>query len=279
MECEAEHSKLENYQNKQCEIVMSDLTLIAKQALSLMDLTSLNETDTDDSIYALCQNAKSPAGLPASICIYPQFIPVARQYLTQLGIGELKIATVTNFPAGEADVALAVHETEQAIALGADEVDVVFPYRALIDGDENIGFELVQQCKQACGDKCLKVIIEVGELKQETLIKKASRIAIDAGADFIKTSTGKVPVNATPEYARMMLEVIHEKSAQDKVGFKAAGGVRTAQEAKIYLDIANELFGAEWVTAQHFRFGASSLLNNLINTLNGNESDNDVSSY
>ncbi len=258
---------------------MSEITQVAKQALSLMDLTSLNETDTNETIQALCQSAKSSAGLPAAICIYPQFIPVARQYLSELGIGDLRVATVTNFPEGEADVALAVKETAQAIELGADEVDVVFPYRALIAGDENIGFELVQQCKQACGDKRLKVIIEVGELKEEALIQKASSIAIDAGADFIKTSTGKVPVNATPEYARMMLEVIQQKSAQDHVGFKAAGGVKTAEDAKVYLDMANDLFGKEWVTPENFRFGASSLLNNLINTLNGKESDESTSSY
>lgn len=258
---------------------MSELTQVARQALSLMDLTSLNETDANEDILILCQNAKSTFGLPATICIYPQFIPVAKRYLAELDISELKIATVTNFPAGRADVALAVKETEQAIELGADEVDVVFPYQALMAGDEKVGFELVQQCKQACGDKCLKVIIEVGELKEEVLIKKASSIAIDAGADFIKTSTGKVPVNATPEYARMMLEVIQQKSVQGRVGFKAAGGVKTAADAKVYLDMANDMFGQEWVTAEHFRFGASSLLNNLINTLNGKESDESTSSY
>ncbi|MCE0494303.1 deoxyribose-phosphate aldolase [Vibrio salinus] len=259
---------------------MSDLIQVAQQALSLMDLTSLNDTDTDETILALCRNACTQEGRPAAICIYPQFIPKAKQYLTELGIGDLRVATVTNFPEGKDDVSLAVKETVQAIELGADEVDVVFPYRALMDGNENIGYELVRQCKLACGDKCLKVIIEVGELKEESLIKTASRIAIDAGADFIKTSTGKVPVNATPDYARMMLEVIQEKSAQDRVGFKAAGGVKTAEDAEIYLNLANDMFGEQWVCPERFRFGASSLLTNLINTINGVESNiNNEASY
>ena len=109
---------------------------------------------------------------------------------------------------------------------GADEVDVVFPYRALLSGDEKTGFDLVQQCKAVCGDVLLKVIIEVGELKQEAMIKKASQIAINAGADFIKTSTGKVAINATPDFARMMLEVIRDMGASEHVGFKPAGGVK-----------------------------------------------------
>ena len=112
---------------------------------------------------------------------------------------EIRIATVTNFPHGNDDIEIAVAETKAAVAYGADEVDVVFPYRTLIAGDEKTGFELVKQCKAACGDVLLKVIIETGELKEEGLIKRASEISIEAGANFIKTSTGKVPVNATPE--------------------------------------------------------------------------------
>lgn len=159
----------------------------------------------------------------------------------------------------------AINANRAAVVYGADEVDVVFPYKTLIAGDEKVGAELVKRCKEACGKIPLKVIIESGELKEPALIRKASEIAIDNGADFIKTSTGKVKVNATPEAARIMMTVIKEKGKD--VGFKAAGGVRNAEQAKEYLLIAKELFGAEWITPQHFRFGASSLLKNLLTTL------------
>jgi len=258
---------------------MNNLKMVAKQALSLMDLTTLNDNDSNDIVTELCHKAKTTEGYPAAICIYPQFIPAAKMALKQLKLNEVKIATVTNFPHGNDDISLAVKETQQAIELGADEVDVVFPYRALISGNESVGFELVKQCKQVCGDNCLKVIIEVGELKEETLIKKASGIAIDAGADFIKTSTGKVSVNATPEYALMMLDVIEEKSVQHRVGFKVAGGVRTAEDAQIYIEMAKKKFGESWISSKHFRFGASSLLGNLIDILSGKCSEKDDSSY
>ncbi|MHA2938580.1 deoxyribose-phosphate aldolase [Vibrio sp. RC27] len=247
---------------------MEKLQMVAQQALTLMDLTTLNSDDTDERVIALCQSAKTPYGTTAAICIYPQFIEVAKAALAELGSVDIKIATVTNFPHGNADVDVAVAETTAAVKAGADEVDVVFPYRALIAGDKDIGFELVSQCKKACGDNVqLKVIIEVGELKTEALVKQASRISIEAGADFIKTSTGKVAVNATPEFARMMLEVISEYRDTHTVGFKAAGGVKSAEDARIYMDMAQELMGKEFVVPRFFRFGASSLLNNLLITL------------
>ena len=241
---------------------MTNLQITAKEAIGLMDLTTLNDDDTDVKVIALCHQAKSPAGNTAAVCIYPQFIPAARKTLDEQGTDTIKIATVTNFPHGNDDIDKAVLETKEAVALGADEVDVVFPYKALISGDEKVGYELVKACKEICGEILLKVIIESGELKDPTLIRKASEIAIDAGADFIKTSTGKVPVNATLEAAKIMLEVIKELNTN--VGFKAAGGVKDAQTAKAYLDLAREILGDDWVNADHFRFGASSLLNNLL---------------
>ena len=135
------------------------------------------------------------------------------------------------------------------------------------------------RCKEACGDILLKVIIETGELKEEALIKKASQICIEAGADFIKTSTGKVPVNATPEYARMMLEVIRDMGVAETVGFKPAGGVRTAEDAAAYLAMADEILGDNWVDARHYRFGASSLLTNLLNTLEVSDEVADPTAY
>jgi len=248
---------------------MTDLQKTAKEAVGLMDLTTLNDDDTEQKVIDLCHQAKSMAGDTAAVCIYPQFIAIARKTLHAQDRNNIQIATVTNFPHGNADLKRAVFETENAIALGADEVDVVFPYKALIEGDETIGYELVKACKAACGNILLKVIIESGELKTPELISRASEISIYAGADFIKTSTGKVAVNATLEAARIMLQVIKDKNPN--VGFKAAGGVKDAQTAKAYLDLAREILGEDWVSAQHFRFGASSLLNNLLAELDLSE--------
>ncbi|MDN5679390.1 MAG: deoxyribose-phosphate aldolase [Ewingella sp.] len=259
---------------------MTDLTAAAQRALNLMDLTTLNDDDTDEKVIALCHQAKSPAGNTAAICIYPRFIPVARKALREQGTPDIRIATVTNFPHGNDDIEIAVAETRAAIAYGADEVDVVFPYRALIAGNEQIGFELVKQCKEACAaaNVLLKVIIETGELKQDSLIRKASEIAIKAGADFIKTSTGKVPVNATLHSAELMMTVIAEMGVGKDVGFKPAGGVKTAEDAAQYLALADRLLGREWADSRHFRFGASSLLASLLTTL-GHADQKSTSSY
>lgn len=258
---------------------MSDLKAAALRALKLMDLTTLNDDDTDAKVISLCNDAKSAVGNTAAICIYPRFIPIAKKTLREQGTPDVRIATVTNFPHGNDDIDIAVAETKAAVAYGADEVDVVFPYRALMAGNEEVGFELVKQCKAACGDILLKVIIETGELKEEAIIKKASEISIKAGADFIKTSTGKVPVNATPEYARMMLEVIRDMDVAESVGFKPAGGVRTAEDAAAYLAMADEILGDNWVDARHYRFGASSLLTNLLNTLEVTDETADPAAY
>ena len=248
---------------------MTDLQKTAKEAIGLMDLTTLNEDDTDEKVIALCKQAHSLAGDTAAVCIYPKFIAVAKKTLASQGTSHIKVATVTNFPHGNDDVASAVKETKDAVLNGADEVDVVFPYNSLKNGNETVGFELVKACKEACAGIPLKVIIESGELQSPELIKRASEISIDAGADFIKTSTGKVAVNATLEAAEIMLNVIKEKN--QKVGFKAAGGVKDAQTAKAYLDLAREILGNDWVSPKHFRFGASSLLNNLLATLDLSE--------
>jgi len=256
---------------------MTDLTAAAQRALNLMDLTTLNEDDTDAKV---CHQAKSPAGNTAAVCIYPRFIPVARKTLREQGTPDIRIATVTNFPHGNDDLDIALAETRAAIAYGADEVDVVFPYRALIAGNEQIGFEMVKQCKEACAaaNVLLKVIIETGELKQDALIRKASEIAIKAGADFIKTSTGKVPENATLHSAELMMSVIAEMGVGKAVGFKPAGGVKTAEDAAQYLALADRLLGREWADARHFRFGASSLLASLLTTL-GHAGQKATSSY
>ena len=258
---------------------MSDLKAAALRALKLMDLTTLNDDDTNEKVISLCHDAKTAVGNTAAICIYPRFIPIAKKTLREQGTPEVRIATVTNFPHGNDDIEIAVAETRAAVAYGADEVDVVFPYRTLIAGDEKTGFELVKQCKAACGDVLLKVIIETGELKEEVLIKRASELSIEAGANFIKTSTGKVPVNATPEAAEIMLKVIRDMGVAEKVGFKPAGGVRTADDAAQYLAMADEIMGADWADNMHYRFGASSLLTNLLNTLEVTEEKADPNAY
>lgn len=245
---------------------MTDLHDVARLALSLMDLTTLNDTDTDDVVSALCQQAKQSVGMTAAVCVYPQFIGTAQKALAAAGAQAVKIATVTNFPHGRSIVFTAVEETQQAVAMGADEVDVVFPYRALIAGDAAVGLDLVQQCKAVCPPGvALKVIIESGELKTPALIRQASEIAIDGGADFIKTSTGKVAVNATLDAAEIMLTVIREK--QKQVGFKAAGGIKTVAQAADYLALAERIMGKSWISPATFRFGASSLLHDILSTL------------
>ncbi|MEW6996898.1 deoxyribose-phosphate aldolase [Colwelliaceae bacterium BS250] len=251
-----------------------DTQTVALQAINLMDLTTLNDNDTDNIVAQLIAKSCAAPGHTAAICIYPRFVPAAKKLLKNTSI---LIATVTNFPHGNDDIDIAVAETKAAVAYGADEVDVVFPYKALMNGDSNVGFELVKACKAVCpANVILKVIIETGELQTPALIKQASEICINAGADFIKTSTGKVAVNATPEAAKIMLQVI--KDLNPKVGFKAAGGVRTVADAKIYLDMAADILGETWLTPNTFRFGASGLLNNLLGTL-GLAEDADSKGY
>ncbi|WP_440876690.1 deoxyribose-phosphate aldolase [Thalassotalea sp. PLHSN55] len=249
---------------------MNDTRHYAQQAIALMDLTSLTDSESEKDIEQLCQQAKSQAGETAAICIYPRFIPLAKKFLQQQATPNIKVATVTNFPHGNDDIDIALAETKAAIAYGADEVDLVFPYNALIAGNDQVGFDMVSQCKKACPNNVLlKVIIESGELKTDELITQASHIAINAGADFIKTSTGKVAINATPESAKLMLTAI--KQSNKDVGFKAAGGVKNVEDAQIYLDLATSIFAPQWLNSRHFRFGASSLLGNLLTALGCDE--------
>ena len=187
---------------------MNDLQKSSRNAIQLMDLTTLMDDDTDSRIIDLCRKAGTPVGNTAAICIYPRYIPVARHALYAQGTNGIRITTVTNFPHGNDDLDIAFAETRAAVAYGADEVDLVFPYKALIAGNSDVGAAMIKGCRIVCGaNVTLKVIIESGELKSEALIKQASKICIDAGADFIKTSTGKVPINATPEAAKLRSQV------------------------------------------------------------------------
>ncbi|SET30188.1 deoxyribose-phosphate aldolase [Thalassotalea agarivorans] len=241
-------------------------TNYAQLGIALMDLTSLTDNESVEDIITLCKQAKSAAGNTAAICIYPRYIPYARKQLFAQETPHINIATVINFPHGNDDIDIAVAEAKAAIAYGADEIDLVFPYKAFIAGNTKLASEMISAVKGACkGNALLKVILETGELSSPTLIKSASELAIDAGADFIKTSTGKVATNATLEAAEIMLQVIAEKNTS--VGFKPAGGVKNLEDTKAYLSLASRILGEEWITAAHFRFGASSLLNNLLISL------------
>lgn len=252
---------------------MREIKETARLALQLMDLTSLNHTDTAASTTQLCQAANTLYGSPAALCVYPEHIIWAKSELQRLGLTGVKVATVTNFPGGYTDIERAMSETARAVAAGADEVDVVFPYAAFLQGDEQLAAELVASCKQACGATArLKVILETGILETPRSIQRASEIAIENQADFIKTSTGKVAVNATVTAAKVMLDVI--KANNPQCGFKAAGGVRTAADAEHYLSLAEQKLGADYLAPATFRFGASGLLTNLIAVLAGDESAN-----
>ncbi len=233
---------------------------IAALSLSLLDLTDLTDDCTPAAIEKLCASARTPQGHTAAICIWPRFVAQARSILGPHSA--VKIATVVNFPSGDLPVETVVEETRQAIADGADEIDLVIPYRAFLAGDELAVRTMISAVRQACpAAVLLKTILETGELKDRDLIRSASHIAIQEGADFIKTSTGKVAVNATLEAADIMLTCIRESGR--KVGFKPAGGVHTVGDARMYLNLAATIHSPDWPMPSTFRFGASGLLGDI----------------
>ncbi|MBW9088300.1 deoxyribose-phosphate aldolase [Rhizobium wenxiniae] len=244
-------------------------------ALSLLDLTNLREDCDNAAIENLCLRAQTPYGNSAAICIWPRFIAHARSIL---GSGHpVRIATVVNFPSGDLAVSEVVAETKKAIEDGADEIDLVIPYKALIAGDEAAVTTMVEAVRAACPQSTLKVILETGELKDKALVSRASELAIAAGADFIKTSTGKVQVNATLEATDIMLRAIRESKA--KVGFKPAGGISTVADADLYLRLAESIMGQNWVMPSTFRFGASSLLDDILAVLSGSTAPRAAAGY
>jgi deoxyribose-phosphate aldolase len=243
---------------------MSDAD-IALRALRSLDLTDLTETCTDQAIDALCKKALDPRGPVAAVCVWPQFVKRSRENLKGSSV---RIATVVNFPAGGEDVSRVTDDTQEALSDGANEIDLVIPYETVRRGDLAAATEMVEAVRELVdGDRLLKVILETGELKDAKLIETASRIAIDAGADFIKTSTGKTPVSATPEAAEIMLTAI--KASGKPVGLKPSGGIRTVEDAKIYLDLASRIMGPGWATPRTFRIGASSVYDALIAAIEG----------
>ena len=230
--------------------------------MSLTDLTSLNESDDASTVRALSVLASTAPVKPAAVCIWARWIPVALEALAGTGI---PVCAVANFPQGAAAPDLAAAQTAAAVAAGAAEVDVVFPYRAMLAGDSRAGLSLVRGCREACGERALlKVILETGQLLGTGNIRRAAEIAIDGGAHFLKTSTGKTQPAATPEAAAVLLEVIvAARRRGQSIGFKASGGIRTIDDALVYLTLYEQRFGAGSASAGNFRIGASGLFKDL----------------
>ncbi|MBY8883965.1 deoxyribose-phosphate aldolase [Streptomyces sp. PTM05] len=244
-------------------------------AISMIDLTTLEGADTPGKVRALCAKGVSPDPTDrttprvAAICVYPDMVETAKAALAGSGVHVASVATA--FPAGRAALPVKLADTADAVAAGADEIDMVIDRGAFLAGRYLSVFEEIKAVKQACAREDgsaahLKVIFENGELSTYDNIRRASWLAMLAGADFIKTSTGKVAVNATPPGTLLMLEAVRDFRAATgvQVGVKPAGGIRTSKDAIKYLVMVNETLGEEWLTPEWFRFGASSLLNDLL---------------
>jgi deoxyribose-phosphate aldolase len=238
----------------------------ARTALACLDLTSLNDNDTQADVARLCERAQSPHGPVAAVCVWPRFAAFARAQLP----AHIAVAAVANFPDGSADVERAVRDTEAIVQSGAQEVDVVLPFAQLMAGDSANVAQLLRAVRDACPGLTLKVILETGVLMNDALIAEASRLSLASGADFLKTSTGKTAVSATPQAARVMLHAIASTpQAAGHVGFKASGGIRSVADAAVYMDLCAEVLGKKALTPARFRIGASSLLNDIEAVLSG----------
>ncbi len=227
------------------------------RVLETLDLTSLGEDDTPTVIRELCSKAAASAVRPAAVCVFPEHIVTARAALAAADATGVAVAAVVNFPDGANDPGRALAETRRALAAGADEIDLVFSWRAYVAGDRESGPIIVARCKEVCGSRLLKAIIETGELVDPLLIRELSFAAIDAGADFVKTSTGRSRVGATPEAAQAVLECLRERG---RGGLKASGGIRSLEQARVYLELADRICGSGWATPARFRIGSSSIL-------------------
>lgn len=251
----------------------------ARRTLASMDLTSLGDDDTDAKIADLCARAVTSAGHVAAVCVYDKFVPLALNELAGTGV---KVATVCNFPHGNPDAKTAAAEARAQVQSGTNEVDVVLPYSAYKAGDRDVAVDLLKAVRAECtGATRLKVIIESGALATPELIEAASRDAIHAGADFIKTSTGKVSVGATLEAAAIMLSVIKDMqpTIDRPLGFKPAGGLSTVADSAGYLYLADQIMGDGWATSETLRFGASGLLNAVLTELGLSTTAPDSSGY
>ena len=239
-------------------------------AIRMMDLTTLEGKDTPGKVRALAGKARRPdptdPSIPsvAALCVYPNLIGAAREALAGSTVRVASVATY--FPSGSAPVEVKLLDVRSAVSAGADEIDMVIDRGAFLAGDYGRVYDEIVAVKEACGEAHLKVILETGELETYDNVRRASVIAMAAGADFIKTSTGKVEPAATLAVTLVMLEAIRDFHRQTgrAVGMKPAGGIRTSREAIAYLVMLYETLGPEWMTPDRFRFGASSLLNDVL---------------
>lgn len=238
--------------------------------IACMDLTTLEGSDTEGRVRGLCARALHPdpadpsCPTVAAVCVYPTFVGLAAELLSGSGV---KVASVAGaFPSGQSDLSIRLEEIRRAVADGADEIDIVINRGAFLSGRYRDCYDEIAQAKQACGAAHLKTILEVGELGSYAAIRRASMLAMAAGSDVIKTSTGKLSASATLPIALCMAESIREFGSQTGrvVGCKVAGGVRTSKQAISYLVMINETLGPAWLHPDLFRFGASSLLNDVI---------------
>jgi len=246
----------------------------ARTALACLDLTSLNDADTPADIDALCRRARTPFGDVAAVCVWPRFVAQARAALP----ASIKVAAVADFPDGALDLPRALADVAAIAQAGGDEVDVVLPWRALLAGQTTEVAEFLAEVRFASRPLTLKVILETGELGTAERIAQATRLALAAGADFVKTSTGKTPTGATPEAAAIMLKEI-AASGLPAAGFKASGGVRTVADAAGYVAQVETALGAAALNPQRLRFGASGLLADIEAVLSGQAPALNNSSY
>ena len=247
--------------------------------LNVIDLTSLNTTDNKSHIIHLTGKVNSFSGrfsnIPnvAAICVYPNFVSVVKEKLTVKNVKIVSVAAA--FPSSQTFRSIKVAECKMAVEAGADEIDIVLPVGAFLGNDFALVADEIREIKEALGDRHLKVIVESGLLSDYEQIFKASMIAMDAGADFIKTSTGKTSISATSEAAYVMCMAISDFYAETgiRVGFKAAGGITTTADAVIYYHIVNKCLGKEWLSNALFRIGASRLANNILADISGTRND------
>jgi deoxyribose-phosphate aldolase len=239
-------------------------------AIRCMDLTTLEGADTPGKVGALCAKALRPKpgddAVPsvAAVCIYPALVPTAVAHLRGTAVRVASVATA--FPSGQTSTEVKVAETRQAVAAGADEIDMVIDRSAFLAGDHERVYEEIQAVREASGPAHLKVILETAELGTLDSVRRASILAMAAGADFVKTSTGKVQPAATLPVSLVMMEAIRDfhRETGREVGFKPAGGIRTAKQAIAYLVVLWETLGQRWMTPDRFRLGASGLLNDVL---------------
>jgi deoxyribose-phosphate aldolase len=253
--------------------------------VAMTDLTTLEGKDSAAKVRSLCRKAVCPdsalPGVPsvAAVCVYPRWVELARELVAGSGVKVASVATA--FPSGQVDLATKLHDVEAAVRAGADEIDMVIHRGAFLSGQYDVVAEEIRAVKQACGQAHLKVILETGELETYDNVVRASELAIAAGADFIKTSTGKVSPAATMPVTLVMLETIrsHFLASGVRIGMKPAGGIRTAKEALHYLVMVKETLGDAWLDPALFRFGASSLLNDVLLQLHRLESGQYTAHY